>query len=91
MAISVAYAFTLTASATLDHRPSLRPQVPIKPLFAQYCDECGQQWDQKACIQETGDSDDPIRWIFLNRWNDGGSTQDSGLVECEEDSAKEDR
>jgi hypothetical protein len=33
--------------------------------------------------------DNLVRWRFLNRWNDGGLTRDSRLVEGEEDRAEE--
>ena len=58
-------------------------------MFPQHGDECGQQGDQKARVHEIGYGDDLVRWIFLNRWDDGGLAGDSGLIESEEDGAEE--
>ena len=61
------------------------PQVPVEPLFPQRCDECGQQRDQKARIQETIDNDDLPGRVILG----GGTIWDCGMVEGEEDSVEE--
>ena len=82
-------AFALTVAATFDYRPAGIPQVPIQPLLSQHGDERGEQGDQKTCIHKTGDSDDLARWIVLNRWNGGGLAGDGGLIESEENCAKE--
>ena len=81
--------FALMVSAALDHRSARIPQVLVQPLFPQHGDECGQQGDQKARVHEIGSGDDLARWIFLNRWNDGGLAGDSGLIESEKDGAEE--
>jgi len=82
-------ALALTVSATLDHRPSRVPQVPVEPLFTQHRDECGEQGNQKTRVHESSDGDDLAGRIFLGRWNDGSFVRDSRLVEGEEDRAQE--
>ena len=57
--------------------------------FPKHGDECGEQGDQKTRVHEPSDGDDLTRWVFLNRWNGGGFTWDSGLIESQEDRGQE--
>jgi hypothetical protein len=82
-------ALALTVSATLDHRPARMPQVPVEPLFAQHCDERGEQRDQETRVHQSGDRDDLGGGVFLGGWNGGGFVRDSRLIEGEEDCAEE--
>jgi hypothetical protein len=82
-------AFSLTVTATLDHRPTRIPQVPVQPLFPQHRDECSKQRDQEACVHKPSDGDDLAGRILLGGRNGGGYTRDSGLVEGEKNGAKE--
>jgi len=63
-------------------------QVSVEPLLSQHSDECGEQRDQKARVHEASDSDNLAGWSFLNRWDSGGFTRDSGPIEGEEDCAE---
>ena len=81
-------AFALAISTTLNHRPAQVPQVPVEPLFPQHGDECGEQGGQKTCVHEASGRDDLV-WWSLGKRNDGGLAWDRGMIESEEDGAKE--
>ena len=82
-------AFSLTVSASLDHRPTRIPQVSVQPLLAQHRDECGKHGDHETRIHETGDSDNLARWIPLGRWDGRSGARDGRLIESEENRAEE--
>ena len=80
---------SLTVSATLDHRPTCIPQVPVEPLFAQHRDKCGEQGDQETRVHECSNGNDLARRTGLDGWDGGGFVQDSRLVEGEKDRAEQ--
>jgi len=82
-------AFTLTVSASLDHRPARILQVSIQPLLAQHGDERGKHGDYETRVHETGHGDDLTRWISLGGLDGRSVTRDGGLIESEEDRAEE--
>jgi len=83
-------ALPLTVCATLDRRAAGIPQVPIEPLLAQHCGECGKKRDQETRVHESSDGDDLAGRALLDRWDSGGFVWDGRLVEGEKDRAEED-
>ena len=81
--------FSLTVSATLDHRPTRIPQVSVKPLLPQHRNERGKQRDQETCIHEPGGRDDLAGRVVLGGWNYESFIRNGRLVESEKDCAKE--
>ena len=63
--------FALRVSTTPDRRFTRMSQVLIQSLLSQNRNECGQEKNQEARIQESGGSDNPTR-SPLNARNDRG-------------------
>lgn len=48
-----AIVFALPVATALDHRPSGVVEVPVQPLLAQHCGECGQQRPKKPAYRRS--------------------------------------
>ena len=71
MATSVAIAFALPVSTTLDRRPARMARVPVQPLLPQHCNKRGQKRDQKARVQQASSDNDLARRVLLGGRNGG--------------------